>query len=283
MKTGLVLEGGGMRGLYTIGVLDFFMDKGITADYVIGVSAGACNGASFVSKQKGRSYHVNMDYLGDDRYVSLKNLIKTKSIFGMDFLFDDIPNRLNVFDYEAFHSSPCEFIAGVTSVSTGKPVYFGKEDMKGYCTVLRASSAIPVFSPMVEYKGEMYLDGGTSDAIPAKKAVEDGCDRLVVVLTRDRGYVKKPESFRALYKRVFKDSPNMIKALDERHEIYNSSLKYVKELEMQGKAIVIAPSKPLKISRFEKNREKLQWLFDLGESDASQVLEEVKAFTGKEA
>ena len=281
MKTGLVLEGGGMRGLYTIGVLDLLMEKGFDTDYVIGVSAGACNGASFVSKQRGRSYHVNMDYLDDGRYVGLRNLLKTKSIFGMDFLFNEIPEKLNIFDYEAFHSSPCEFITGVTDVNTGKPVYFGKDDMRGHCTVLRASSAIPVFSPMVEYKGGLYLDGGTSDPIPARKAVQDGCDRLVIVLTRDRGYKKMPERFKIAYRRVFKNHPNMIKALDERHEIYNGTLEYVKELEAQGRAIVIAPSSPVTIGRFEKDKVKLQQLYERGAKDAQAKLSELQEFISK--
>lgn len=169
MKIGLVLEGGGMRGLYTVGVLDCLMDRNFLADYVIGVSAGAGNGISYVSGQKGRSYRVDVNYLEDKRYISLQNFLKTGSVFGMDFIFDIVPKHLDPFDYKAFLASPCEFVAGVTDVRTGKPVYFGKQpDIGSECKVLRASAAIPLFSPMVRFQGGLYLDGGT--AIPSPSA-----------------------------------------------------------------------------------------------------------------
>lgn len=277
MKTGLVLEGGGMRGLYTIGVLDIFMEHNICADYVIGVSAGACNGASYVSKQPGRGYRVDMNYLNDKRYISLRNYIKTKSLFGMDFIFDEIPNKLDRFDYETFLSSPCEFIVGVTDVETGKPVYFGKKDINYQSTVLRASSSIPIFSPIVEYQGGKYLDGGTSDPIPVKKALADGCDRLITVLTRDRSYVKPPEQYRSLYRRAFKKYPAMVDVLDRRHKVYNDTLQCVKQLEKSGKAVVVAPSKPIAISRFEKKADKLHAIYEMGKQDALALLPAITA------
>lgn len=267
-KVGLVLEGGGMRGLYTTGVLDWFIDKRITTDYVIGVSAGACHGVSYVSQQRGRSYRVNTNYLGDKRYVSFSNYIKTKSLFGMDFIFDEIPHQLEPFDYDAFLASPSEYVTGVTDVATGQPVYFGKDALQYDSTVLRASSSIPVFSPIVEYEGGKYLDGGTSDPIPVRKALADGCDKVIIVLTRERGYVKTPEKFRFWYKRMFKHYPEMIRLLDRRHEIYNETLQYVAELEREGKAIVIAPSSPITISRFEKNLDKLEDIYRMGLKDA---------------
>lgn len=154
MKIGLVLEGGGMRGLYTNGVLDCLMDNHFEADYVIGVSAGACSGVSYVSGQRGRSYRVNTGYVDDKRYVGFESLVKTKSMFGMDFIFDEIPNHLDPFDYEAFLASPMEFVTGVTDADTGRPVYFTKEAVRpGDSTLLRASSSIPVFSPVVEFMG----------------------------------------------------------------------------------------------------------------------------------
>ena len=271
-KMGLVLEGGGMRGLYTVGVLDYFIENDITMDYVIGVSAGACHGISYVSKQHGRSYRINTDYIQDKRYISFSNFIKTKSLFGMDFIFDEIPHKLDLFDYETFHSVPTEFVTGVTDVLTGSPVYFGKEHFNQDSTILRASSSIPIFSPIVEYQGGKYLDGGTSDPIPVRKAVEDGCDHLIVVLTRHRGYLKEAEKFRPVYKKVFKDYPEMIRLLDNRHIIYNESLTYLKQLEAEGRATVIAPSEPITISRFEKNMEKLNGLYQLGKTDAQNSL-----------
>jgi len=274
-KVGLVLEGGGMRGIYTVGVLDFLLDHDIQTDYVIGVSAGACHGASYVSNQRGRSYKINTEYLGDSRYLSFKNYLKTKSLFGMDFLFDEIPNKLNLFDYDHFLSSNCEFVTGVTDVQTGKPVYFGKEHFNHDNTVLRASSSIPIFSPIVEYKGGKYLDGGTSDPIPVRKAIEDGCDQVIVVLTRDRGYIKPQESFRTIYKRAFKKYPEMIRLLDERQQIYNDTLQYIKRLEKEGRAVVVAPAQPIKISRFEKNLEVLNGLYNMGMNDTAKLLPDI--------
>lgn len=275
-KIGLVLEGGGMRGLYTVGVLDRFLDHQIMADYVVGVSAGACHGVSYVSKQRGRSYQVNTDYLEDKRYASLSNYMKTKSVFGMDFIFDEIPHKLNLFDYESFLDSPCEFFAGVTNVQSGKPVYFDKQTMNNDATVLRASSSIPVFSPIVEYKGGQYLDGGTSDPIPVKKAIEDGCDKVIIVLTQNRGYEKQPEKFRMIYKRFFKNYPQMIDLLDHRHELYNETLRYIDELEEKGDAIVIAPSGPMDISRFEKNKAHLDRLYEMGMQDVEAALQQIE-------
>lgn len=276
MKIGLVLEGGGMRGLYTSGVLDYFLDHQISVNYVIGVSAGACNGISYLSNQKGRSYRVNTNYISDKRYLSLSNFIKTKSLFGLDFIFDVIPHELDVFDYETFLNSPIEYKLGVTDVLTGRPVYFDKTHLDHDSTILKASSSIPVFSPIIEYQNGLYLDGGATDSIPVKQALADGCDHVIIVLTRDRSYIKKPESFRLIYSNVLKKYPNLIKALDNRHVTYNDTLKFIKELEQQQKATVIAPTSPLKIGRFEKNINKLKNIYELGYLDASKVMDSFK-------
>lgn len=280
MKVGLVLEGGGMRGLYTSGVLDYFLDQQIFVDYVIGVSAGACNGVSYLSKQKGRNYRVNTNYISDKRYLSLSNFIKTKSLFGMDFIFDEIPHQLDLFDYETFLSSPSEYKLGVTDVLTGRPVYFDKTHLDHDSTILKASSSIPVFSPIIEYQNRLYLDGGTTDSIPVKQALKDGCDHVIIVLTRDRNYIKKPESFRFIYSKVLKAYPNLIQALDNRHLMYNETLKFIKELEQQGKATIIAPSSPLEISRFEKDVSKLKNIYELGYLDASKKFDQLKELQG---
>lgn len=272
MKRGLVLEGGGMRGLYTAGVLEYFMDEGIEFDYCIGVSAGACHASSYLSKQRGRSFRINTAYLEDGRYVGVKNLLRTGSMFGMDFIFDEIPNRLDPFDYDTFLKNPCEFVAGVTDVQTGKPAYFGIEAMNHDSTVLRASSAIPVFSPIVEFRGRKFLDGGTSDPIPFEKALRDGCGPLVIVLTQHRGYEKSPEKFRAVYKRLYGQYPEMVATLDRRHEVYNESRRRVFQLEREGKAIVIAPARPVGISRFEKDLGKLRALYESGYADAKAAV-----------
>ena len=281
MKIGFVLEGGGMRGIYTVGVMDCLMEEKFWADYVIGVSAGACNGASYVSRQKGRAYRTNTEYISDPRYLSIGNFFKTKSLFGMDFLFDEIPNKLIPIDYDTFYNNPCEYMIGVTDVVTGRPKYFGKEHMDIKNMLLRASSSIPVFSPILEYQGGKYLDGGASDSIPVEKALQDGCDKVIVVLTRERGYHKSPEKFRSVYRRIYKDYPKMVEALDNRHNQYNKTLALIDALEQEGKAIVIAPEKPLPIGRFEKNPEHLKAVWQLGFDDTKQQMKKVRTFAEK--
>ena len=278
MKTGLVLEGGSVRGLYTVGVLDCLLDHRLYFPYVIGVSAGAGNGVSYVTRQRGRSYRVDTAYLKDKRYLSFSNYRKTKSVFGMGFIFDEIPNRLDPLDYQALRNSDCEFLVGVTDAETGLPVYFGKEKLDNQCTVLSASSSMPVFSPPVFFEGRAYLDGGTTDPIPVKKALADGCERLVVVLTRDRTFIKPPEKGRLIYRRVLKKYPNMIRALDERHIVYNETLDFLRVLEQEGTAIVIAPKKPLPVGRFERNLEHLNTAYQMGMQDASKNLEQIANF-----
>lgn len=271
-KLGLVLEGGGMRGLYTSGVLDCFMDRGVTFDYCIGVSAGACNAVSYVSGQRGRSRRINIGYAGDRRYLSVENLLREGSLFGMDFLFEEIPERLDPFDYEAMAASPCELVVGVTDVRTGRPVYFGKEDLDHTSVVVRASSSIPCFAPPVAYKGGLYLDGGTSDPIPIRKAAADGCARMAVVLTRDRAYRKGPEKLRPAYHRLFRDTPAMAALLDRRHDVYNRTLAVLRMWEEAGTAAVIAPRAEVRLGRFEKSAEKLSALYDDGYADAERFL-----------
>lgn len=280
MKTGLVLEGGGMRGLYTVGVLDAFSKAGALPGCVYGVSAGAANGASFVSNQPGRGKRVNLDYLGDKRYLSLRSFLKTRSLFGMDFIFGTIPNELDPFDYDAFLSSSTGFQAGVTDVLTGKAVYFDKQQMGRDLTVLKASSSLPVFSPMVEIDGKKYLDGGVSDPIPVKRAVQDGCERIVAVLTREHGYQKKKEPGRFYYRRKYKGYPNLVSALDQRHEVYAQSLRFLGDLQRSGKAIVIAPESPLQVGRFTKDKETLVNAYECGVRDGEAALESVRAFLG---
>lgn len=274
MKTGLVLEGGGMRGVYTSGVLDAMMDAGLRVDYVVGVSAGANNGVSFVSGQRGRSVRINLNYIDDKRYLSFQNFIRERSLFGMKFLFEEIANRLDPFDYEAFLRSPTEFVAGVTDVKTGRPAYFNKSYINHDSTVLRASSSIPMFSPVVHYLGGAYLDGGTTDPIPFEKALADGCERVVVVLTRDRGYEKKPEPMRAAYQKLLRSMPEMIGALDQRSEVYNGQRARLFELERAGTALVVAPGQPLAIDRFEKDKGKLRAAYEEGMVDARLLMQQ---------
>ena len=272
MKTGLVLEGGGMRGIYTAGVLDALTDANVFPDYVIGVSAGATNGVSYVSGQRGRSRRVNLDYLDDKRYMGLNNLILHRSMFNMDFLFGDITEKLDPFDFDAFIASPIEFITGVTDANTGKPAYFDKSHLNHETTVLRASASIPMFSPIVRYQGGEYLDGGTTDPIPFEKALADGCERIIVVLTRHREYVKSPEPMHGVYARALRRHPAMVRALEERHLVYAREREALFALEKEGRAIVLAPKTPLALSRFEKNREKLEAAYEQGMRECREMI-----------
>lgn len=263
-----------MRGVYTIGVLDCMYDRQFAPDYVIGVSAGACNGISFVSGQRGRGLRIDEQFLGDPRYLGWRNLIKKRSIFGMDFIFDEIPNGLDPFDYEAFAANPAEFVVGVTDVQTGQAVYFGKKSLERTNMHLRASSSIPCFAPIVEIDGRGYLDGGVADPIPVRKALADGCEQLVVVLTRHRGYQKKPTAMRAAYSRIYRQYPAMVEALARRHEIYNDTLAFVHQLEREGRALVIAPPEESEAGRFEKDMKKLMPSYRRGMLDAAVALEQ---------
>ena len=259
MKIGLVLEGGGMRGIYTVGVLDTLLNYNYLADYLIGVSAGASNGVSYISGQKDRAKRTIINYIGDKRYLSISNYIKTGSLFGMDFLFKEIPEKLEIFDHDAFFRCKCDYRVGVTNVETGKEEYYGKEALvkEDKNILLQASASIPMAAPIVNYKGKKYLDGGTADPIPIKKAFEDGCDKVIVVLTRDRNYKKKPTPAKPIYSFVFRKYPKMVELLKMRHQIYNDTLDFIKEMEKEGKAFVIAPDKPIEIERFEKDKNRL--------------------------
>lgn len=264
VKTGLVLEGGGLRGVFTVGVLDAFLEGDFHADYVIGVSAGAANGVSYVSGQKGRGLRTNIDYLREPRYMGLRSLLLHGSLFGMDFIFGEIPEHLDPFDYDAFERNPCEFVTGALDARTGETVYYGKQDIRQGLAVLRATSSLPMLAKPVEYEGRLLLDGGTGDPIPVRRALADGCDRVIVVLTRERGYRKQPQSFRAAYHAGLRRYPAVVKLLDTRHTLYNETLDFVAGLECGGTAVVLAPPEAPQIRRVERDREKLLALYQQG-------------------
>lgn len=272
MKTGIVCEGGGMRGVFTVGVLESFMQADFLADELVGVSAGASNGVSYVSGQKGRGYRVNINYAGDNRYVSVRNYLRTRSVFGMDFIFGEIPEKLDLFDYEAFYNSPCQFYAGVTNIETGKAEFLGKEDITPGLTALRASCSMPAFAPIVEYKGKKYLDGGVAAPIPIQKALDDGCDKIIVILTRPRDYQKKAQQGRAIYHSMYKKYPALVRAMDLRHMVYNHTLQQLARLEEEGRAIVVAPRQPLQADRMGKDKEKLQHSYNEGVACGEEAL-----------
>lgn len=270
---GLVLEGGGMRGVYTAGVLEYFMEEEIFFPYVIGVSAGAGVAASYLSKQKGRNKIVNIDYAVDPRYLSLKNYWKKGELFGMDFIFNEIPNKLVPYHYdELLVNNPAEFVIGTTDVVTGKPVYFHKKDYgQDVLTVMKASSSLPFVAPIVDFKNQKLLDGGISDPIPIKKAQNDGFKKNIVVLTRNEGYRKKPSKFHFLVKRKYPEYKGLQKALADRYLKYNETVDYLEKEEKSGNTIIIRPQTPLEVGRVERNPEKLQKLYEQGYTDAKAM------------
>lgn len=275
-QVGLVLEGGGMRGVYTAGVLEYFLEQEIFFPYVIGVSAGACNAASYLSKQKGRNETVTINYASDPRYISWRNFLKNRQFFGMDFIFDEIPNKHVPYHYDIFYNSPSEFVVGTTDCMTGKPVFFKKQDYQSeLLTVLRASSSLPFIAPEVQYQEKILLDGGISDPIPIKKAQQDGLEKNIVILTRNQGYMKKPSRFHFFVDRKYPEYHGLQAALRNRYKIYNETLAYLEQEEKAGKVFVIRPQEPLKVGRMERNPQKLKELYTIGYKDAKSSHEKM--------
>jgi predicted patatin/cPLA2 family phospholipase len=278
-ETGLVLEGGGMRGVYTAGVLEYFLEQELFFPYVIGVSAGACNAASYLSKQKGRNKIVNVDYVTDPRYISWRNYFKSHQFFGMDFIFDEIPNKLVPYHYDEFYKNQSEFVIGATDCHTGEPVYFKKEDYgKDMLKILKASSSLPFIAPEVNFQSRILLDGGISDPIPIKKAQQDGFKKNIVILTRNRGYFKKPSKFEFLVRRKYPDYTGLQKALSARYQIYNETLRYLEQEEKKGTVLVVQPQEPLAVGRMERDPRKLEKLYLNGYEDARRSFEKIKQF-----
>ncbi len=276
----LILEGGGMRGLYTAGVLDFFHDKKINFLDIVGVSAGACNAVSYISGQRGRNLEINAGYCKDKRYMSFSGLLTRGSIFNMDFLFGDIPNKLVPFDYKAYTNAPNRLTAVVTDCESGEALYYRIKDMSCDDVYVRASSSIPLVSPIVEADGKKLVDGGTADSIPINYSVKQGFDKHLVVLTQHNGYQKKPNKYMDLIKHRIRQYPELVAAMKNRHINYNDSLKLVHDLEKAGKAFVLCPKEPLHISRFEKNTEKLKDIYNLGYNDAAARYNDLIEFIG---
>lgn len=281
MKVELILEGGGMRGIYTAGVLDCFMDNHIVFQDITAVSAGVCTATSYLSGQRGRSLKIMLDYSSDKRYLSLQSYLKTGSAFGIDFIFKTIPDELLPFDYEAYKNSGIRLNAVCTDYNTGKPYYQLIDDVKTKLDYVIASCSLPVASKVVKVDGLELYDGGVADPIPIKHSVEMGYDYHVLVLTRDANYRKSQSlSNRMIAKRFFLHKPFSV-ALANRHFTYNDSLDLISDLEKKQKAIVIRPSEQVTIDRFEKDPVKLKALYDLGYRDAQEKLEAILALCNK--
>ncbi|MGG2468215.1 MAG: patatin-like phospholipase family protein [Paraclostridium dentum] len=280
-KIGLILEGGGMRGIYTAGVLDFFIEKNIEVDITIGVSAGSCHASSYLSKQYKRAYNATVDYINDKRYLSFSNLIKTGSIFGMDFMFNKIPNELNIYDYDTFAKSKSKFVVVATNCETGSPEYFELKDLKKEIIYMQASCSIPMFANIVEIDDFKLVDGGVSDSIPIEYSLNQGYKKNIVVLTRDITYKKNKQKFLPIVNRKYKKYPNLVKAIENRHLNYNKSLNLVNQLEKDGDVLVIRPKKPVNVSQIEKNAKKLTSLYEEGYDDAKELYDKILDFIKK--
>ena len=278
IEAGLVVEGGGMRGVYTAGVLDYFMEKNLYFDDCYGVSAGACHISSYVSKQIGRSIKVTLDYINDKRYCSVNSLIKTGDMFGVEMLYDLIPNKLELYDYDTFNKFKGNFYSVVTNCKTGKAEYIKIKDMKKDIIAVRASSSLPLLSRIVEINGKEYLDGGITDSIPIKKSIKDGHKKNVVILTRDKTYRKSKPKFLSLLKFKYKKYPNLVKAIENRYKMYNETLDFIEEEKAKNKVFIIQPKLPLKISKIEKDKDKLKELYDQGYEDAKELYEDLMKF-----
>ena len=278
-KIGLVVEGGGMRGIYGCGVLDAFLENSISFPYGIGVSAGSANLASFIAEHEGRNYRFYTNYAFDERYMGFKNFVDTGSFFGMDFIYTELNEEIDPINYEKLLNNDMEYYVVAVDAVTGLPVYFSKEDIAKFRgDVFKASSAVPAMCKPIEIDGKLYFDGGISDAIPVKRAFADGCDKIVAILTRPNGYIKKPEAGKAIYSEMLKEYPAIVKAMNVRHFIYNTTLKYILKLEEEGKALVFRPDNPDGVNIITRNKEQLVTLYNEGKLDAEARLDELKAF-----
>lgn len=275
---GLVLEGGGFRGMYTCGVIDVFMENGICFDGVVGVSAGAAFGCNIKSKQIGRALRYNKRFCQDSRYSGLKSFIKTGDLYNKEFAYGIVPTILDPFDTKTFRENPLKFTVVCTDIHTGNPVYH--EIQNGDATDIewiRASASIPIVSKPVKLDGYELLDGGVSDSIPVNWMLERS-DKTVIVLTRDKSYHKEPMKYIHLLKKAFKEYPNLQKALENRYIVYNKTLDEIEQLEREGKVFVIRPSKPIACAMIEKDPNHLQEIYDIGRRDALHYLEDLKKY-----
>lgn len=272
MKTGLVLEGGAMRGMYTAGVLDVFLENQVAFDGIIGVSAGALFGVNYLSGQKGRVIRYNKRFAGDKRNMGLHSLLKTGDIVNKEFAYYTVPQKIDIFDDETYKNSGVPFYAVVTNMETGEPEYMQVKSVFEDMEILRASGSMPFVTKPVLLNGKPYLDGGVSDSVPYKKFMEMGYEKLVVILTRDLTYEKKPMPASAISLK-YRKYPKFKEQLIHRHENYNSSIRELRKLEKEGKVSIVRPSVPIEISRMEKNPENLQRVYDLGIKDGKIFIE----------
>ena len=281
MKIGLVLEGGGMRGLFSAGVLDALLElKELSVNGIVGVSSGALFGVNYVSKQKERAVRYNKKYADDKRYMGLHSWITTGNAVNKDFAFYELPYKLDVFDNETFKKAETDFYVVMTNVESGKPEYVLIEDAFAQMEYLRATSALPFASKIIEINGKKYLDGGISDSIPIDFCESLGYDKIIAVLTRPEGTYKE-DKLGFLYKLVYRKYPNLVNSLLNMATDYEKVLAKIKDLENKGKIFVVRPPEVLKIGRLEKNRDKIQRVYDTGLKTGLKELDNIVKYLNK--
>ncbi len=269
--TGLVLEGGGMRGVFTCGVLDYFMDNKISFPYAVGVSAGACNGLSYMSGQRGRAKFSNIDLLAKYKYIGLKHYIRTRNIMDFDLLFHEFPNHIIPYDYDAYFSNPNRFEMVTTNCLTGEANYFEeKADAHRVIDIVKASSSLPIMCPITYVDDVPMLDGGIADSIPVERSMQQGYTKNIVILTRNKGYRKEKKDIK-VPSFIYKKYPHMRDALSNRNKLYNEQLDLVDRLEDEGQVFVIRPQSPIMVDRMEKDTQKLLNLYNEGYKCAEQI------------
>ncbi|RKD28960.1 patatin family protein [Lacrimispora algidixylanolytica] len=280
----LVLEGGSLRGVFTAGVLDVLIEQEVELSYVNGVSAGSMSGMSYVSKQSGRTIKVNLEYVRDKRFMSFQNMVKNRSIFNFDFLFGELSDTLVPFDYDTFYRSNQIFEVVATRCKTGRPEYFEKSTSDDFISAVKASSSIPVLSSMISVDGKKYLDGGCSIPVAYQRAIDLGYEKIVVVLTREKGY-RKPlldKWTKKGYERYFGPLPRLLKSLEEVPERYNRMQEEIDQLEAAGRIYVIRPDKHVTVQRTEQDKRKLEALYEDGRRLAEAQMDELKQYLGIE-
>ena len=278
-KTAIILEGGSFRGQFTAGVLDVLMEHGIWPDACYGVSAGVLNGLSYKSRQIGRPNRVNLAFCNDERYMGTRSFARSGSFIGYDFMLNDVQDRLDPFDNDAYLANPMPLVATATDIVFGTAAYLEIKNAVLDIDAVRASTSLPLMAPPVEIEGHLYLDGGVADSVPIERVLEDaGYDRAVVVLTRHRAYVKGPYELMAAARARYGEYPYLLEAIENRHERYNEQREHIWAYEEQGRALVLAPRRPVEVGHIEHDTAKLLDLYLQGRQECTRRLADIKSF-----
>lgn len=279
-KTALVVEGGGFRGIYASGVLDYFMEKALVFPYIIGVSMGAINGANYVSRQVGRSFDIAATFMPDKRYMGMGNLLKEGNFFSRSFAYNEIPRRYNIFDMKAYYASDIQFYMTATDCTTGEACYFEKMD-GDVAELIAASTALPFMSKPVEIEGKCYMDGGIADSIPLNKALSDGNKKAVLVLTRPKGYRKEPYGHEKMVRSYYRKYPAFAKKILNRHLFYNETMDQIDALEAEGKIYVFRPQNPIETKVIDRDAKGVHHSYQLGYKQGEAEWQKLTAFLEK--